>query len=180
MRDKASQWPEGMPLVRQTETVGTASDSACATALVPPRASMTESGVIMESTLVCTMQTCQGFATCQPTTAAKCDAIGRMIDPREIIVWRLEGLKASYMPEGATDQAFAEAIGLDKSTYSSIKKCERNLSFETGCYIKEKWGISLDWLFYGDLQQSAVQVMAGIGQRPVTTAAERKRKKVQS
>ena len=89
-----------------------------------------------------------------------------MVDPREIIVWRLEGLKAAYMPEGATDQAFAEAIGIDKSTYSSIKKCERNLSFETGCFIKEKWGISLDWLFYGDLQGSAVQVMANIGRRP--------------
>jgi len=89
-----------------------------------------------------------------------------MIDPRETIVWRLEGLKEAYLPD-ATDEAFAKAIGLDKSTYSSIKKCARNLSFETACYIKEKWGISLDWLFYGDLQQSAIQVMANIGRRPM-------------
>lgn len=90
-----------------------------------------------------------------------------MIDPRETIVWRLEGLKEAYLPKDATDQDFAKAIGLDKSTFSAIKKCDRNLSFETGCYIKEKWGISLDWLFYGDLQQSAVQVMANIGRKPL-------------
>lgn len=90
-----------------------------------------------------------------------------MIDPRETIVWRLERLKEAYLPQDARDSDFAKAIGLDKSTYSWIKKCERNLSFETGCYIKEKWGISLDWLFYGDLQQSAIQVMANIGRRPI-------------
>lgn len=166
MPDKASQCADGIPRTLQTLTVDGASESASASDLVPPRASITESDVIMDGTIVCTLQTCQEFANRQPTFEAKCDAMGSMTDPREIIVWRLEGLKQAYLPKDATDQAFAVAIGLDKSTYSSIKKCDRNLSFETGCYIKEKWGISLDWLFYGDLQQSAVQVMANIGRRP--------------
>lgn len=173
-RAKGAKWVAGMPRVRQQLTDDLLSDSADATALVPPRAFMTESGVSMDANLVCIMQTCQETANRQPTFPEKCGALGRMIDTREVIFWRLDGLKKAYMPD-ATDEAFANAIGIDKSTYSAIKKCDRNLSFETGCYIKEKWGVSLDWLYYGDLQQSAVQVMAGIGQRPVVAAAERRK-----
>jgi len=168
-----------MPRDRQQLTAAFLSDKAEATALVPPRASMTESGVNMGAKLVCIVQTCQEFAKHQPTFGTGYGALGRMIDPREVIFWRLDGLRQSYMP-GVTDEAFAKAIGLDKSTFSSIKKFDRNLSFETGCYIKEKWGISLDWLFYGELQQSAFQVMASIGQRPVVPAAERRKTKSRS
>jgi len=171
-RAKASQCADGMPRTRQTLTVGVAKAKAKATAFVPPKASMTESDVIMAGNIVCIVQTCQEFATRQPTLGTKYGAMGPMIDPRETIVWRLQGLKEAYMAD-ATDEAFARAIGLDKSTYSWIKKCERNLSFETGCYIKEKWGISLDWLFYGDLQQSAAQVMASLGRRPMPVAVEK-------
>lgn len=90
-----------------------------------------------------------------------------MIDPREVIVWRLERLKERYMPEASYEE-FAKEIGLDKSRMSEIRKMTRGLPFESGCVMKEKWGISLDWLFYGDLQLSAFQIMASIGQRPIT------------
>jgi hypothetical protein len=173
-RTKANQCSAGIPRTRQTLTVEGASDKADDNALVPPRESMTESDVIMDATIVCTMQTCQEFATRQPTPGTKYGAIGPMIDPRETIAWRLKGLKEAYHKDD-TEEAFAAAIGLDKSTYSSIKNCRRDLSFETACYIKEKWGISLDWLFYGELQQSAVQVMGKIGQRPVAIPSRRRK-----
>lgn len=62
-----------------------------------------------------------------------------------------------------TDQRFADEIGLSKGQYSLIKNAKRNLSFETACVIKDKWGISLDWLFFGDFQQASIQIMTKIG-----------------
>ena len=112
--DKGSQCPEGMPRVRQTDTVGSASDSACATALVPPRASMTESGVIMDPTLVCTVQSCQEFATRKTTFGSICGAIKSMMDAPEIIAKRLKALRKELGFE--TQVEFATRLGIDKST----------------------------------------------------------------
>lgn len=179
-RTSAGQRREGMPRRRQRLTVGVASDSADATACVPPSESMTEPGVTMDSTIVCTMQTCQGFAAGETTFGAKYGAIGGMIDPRDVIAGRLDALRKELGIE--TDTKFATEIGLDKATYSLIKNLKRELSFETACRIREKYGISLDWLYYGDLQQSAVQTMMRIGRGPAakpqaepTPARSRKR-----
>lgn len=160
-RDKLSQWAGGIPRTRQTLTVDGAKDNAEATALVPPKALIMESGVSMEATIVCTMQTSQEFASGETTFLSGCDAIGAMIDPPKIIGKRLEDLRKELGFK--TQSAFAEKLGIDKSTYSSIKTGDRNLSFETACVIRRQWGISVDWLFFGDLQQSAIQVMARIG-----------------
>lgn len=98
-----------------------------------------------------------------------------MIDPPEIIGNRLEALRKELGFK--TQDAFAEKLGIDKSTYSSIKNGKRNLSFETACMIRKTWGISVDWLFFGDLQQSAIQVMAKIGRgEPVSAPSPHKRK----
>lgn len=168
-RTKVSQCADGIPRTRQTLTVEGCNDKAVDTALVPPNASMTESGVIMEETLVCTVQTCQEFASCQTTFDTGYDGIGgMMIDPPHAIVGRLEALRKELnIP---TQEKFANEIGLDKSTYSLMKKGERNLSFETACRIKDKWGISLDWLFYGEFQKSADQIMTRIGRGPAVHA----------
>lgn len=166
-RLKDSQCPAGMPRVRQHVTVDFDSDSASDTALVPPRALITESGVSMESTVVCTMQTCQEFASSETTFDTGCDAIPAMIDPPELIVGRLEKLREELgFP---TAEKFAVEIGLTKGAYSGIVNFHRELSFETACRIKDKYKISLDWLFYGDFQQSAVQIMTKIGQGPGAT-----------
>lgn len=158
---KASQCPDGIPRLRQTLTVEGASESADATALVPPSASMTESDVIMRPKIVCTVQTSQGFATRKTTFRTGCDAIQGMIDPPHVVAGRLEALRKELKIE--KEHEFAEAIGLDKSTYSSIKNGHRNLSFETACLMRHKWGLSIDWIFYGDIQQTAIQIMTRIG-----------------
>lgn len=158
---KASQCPDGIPRLRQTLTVEGASESADATALVPPSASMTESDVIMRPKIVCTVQTSQGFATRKTTFHTGCDAIQGMIDPPHVVAGRLEALRKELKIE--KEHEFAEAIGLDKSTYSLIKNGRRNLSFETACLMRHKWGLSIDWIFYGDIQQTAIQIMTRIG-----------------
>jgi len=94
-----------------------------------------------------------------------------MPDPREVIFGRLEALrfeldaidpKAGFGVEGK----FAAAVGIDKTTYSLIKKLERDLPFTAACRIKDRWGISLDWLYYGE-QTAGAQIMAKIGRGPI-------------
>ncbi|WP_410053239.1 helix-turn-helix domain-containing protein [Bradyrhizobium sp. SZCCHNR1004] len=99
-----------------------------------------------------------------------------MIDPPEIIGQRLERLRVEL--GFAKQQDFANALGIDKSTYSLYKNGSRALTFETACIIRQKWGISLDWLFFGDMQQAAIQTMAKIGRGTEDTHAARTRKKV--
>lgn len=166
--DSGSQRADGMPRLRQQLTAGELTERAEATLLVPPSASITESDVIMPANLVCTTQTCQPFAWCETTFGGGYGPIGLMIDPPHIIGNRLEALRKELGFK--TQDAFAEKLGIDKSTYSSIKNGKRNLSFETACAIRSMWGISIDWLFFGDLQQSAIQIMAKIG-RPERTSA---------
>lgn len=188
-RAKDSQCADGMPLTRQTLTVGSASTSASATAFVPPKASITESDVIMERKIVCTMQTSQGFATRQPTFLPKyvamrpmTDVLDPLVDPPEVVAKRLEALRKRYGIN--TQSEWAEKLGIDKSTYSLMKKGERNLSFPTACRIRREYGISVDWLFFGDLKQSAFQIMADIGRgdaeaaekpKPLPSRKQRKR-----
>lgn len=167
-RAKGAKCVAGMPRVRQQLTDDLLSDSAEATALVPPRAFMTESGVNMDANLVCTMQTCQEFASSQTTFAGGYGAIIPMMDSRKVIGGRLNELRKEL--KIATDQEFAEEIGLSKGQYSLIKNGKRNLSFETACVIKDKWKISLDWLFYGDFQQASIQIMTKIGRGPEANA----------
>nr|WP_316228345.1 MULTISPECIES: helix-turn-helix transcriptional regulator [unclassified Bradyrhizobium] len=172
----ASHRADGMPRSRQQLTVEGLTPSLAATNFVPPSASMSESDVIMSGTLVCTMQTRQAFATRKTTRSAENVDIGGMIDPPEIIGQRLERLRVEL--GFAKQQDFANALGIDKSTYSLYKNGSRALTFETACIIRQKWGISLDWLFFGDMQQAAIQTMAKIGRGTEDTHAARTRKKV--
>lgn len=132
---------------------------------------MTESAVIMERTIVCDLQTSQVFAFRKTTFGTGCDAIRSMPDPREVIFGRLDSLRLELFrlePEAGFDVEgkFAAAVGIDKTTYSLIKAMDRDLPFPAACRIKERWGISLDWLYYGE-QPVAAQIMAKIGRGPV-------------
>jgi transcriptional regulator with XRE-family HTH domain len=84
-----------------------------------------------------------------------------MQDPPHIIASRLKALRKEL--GFSTQVKFAEKLGIDKSTYNPFEKGTRPLTFETACLIRRHFGISVDWLFFGDLQQSAIQTMAKIG-----------------
>ena len=84
-----------------------------------------------------------------------------MMDPPHIVSARLKALRKELGFK--TQTAFASKLGLDKSTYNPYEKGTRPLTFETACLIRREFGISIDWLFFGDLQQSAIQTMAKIG-----------------
>lgn len=90
---------------------------------------MTESGVIMDPTLVCTVQTCQEFATRKTTFGSICGAIKSMMDAPEIIAKRLKALRKELGYK--TQVEFAAKLGIDKSTYNPFETGTRPLTFET-------------------------------------------------
>lgn len=137
---------------------------------------MTKSDVIMAPNIVCAVQTSQAFATRKTTFSVKYGAIGSMMDPPHIVSARLKALRIELGYKSQT--AFAAKLGIDKSTYNPYEKGTRPLTFETACLIRREFGISIDWLFFGDLHQSAVQTMAKIGRG--TEAPQLKQRKTAS
>lgn len=183
-RASVNQCAEGIPLARQTLTVDGDSVKANATAFVPPRASITESGVIMERTIVCDLQTSQEFAHRKTTFSTRCDAMYPMADPREVVFGRLDALRiklAAREPKERFDveYRFAEAIGLHKTSWAQIKKFKRDLPITAAYRIKERWGLSLDWIYYGE-QPGAAQIMAEIGRGPIVPVRQPQKRKIAS
>lgn len=77
------------------------------------------------------------------------------------------------------ESRFAAAAGIDKTTYSLMKKGERDLPFTAACRIRDRWGVSLDWLYYGE-QPAGAQLMAKIGRGPVSAVAPTAKKQKQA
>lgn len=71
-----------------------------------------------------------------------------MVDPPEVIGPRLKALREALGVE--TQVEFAEKIGVTKNTYNPWEKGSRPLTFEGACLIRKKYGIPLDYLFFGD------------------------------
>lgn len=160
-RDKASQCVEGMPRSRQLLTVESACESSSASAFVPPRASIMKSDVIMASNIVRTVRTCQGFATGETTFPVGCGAIGASMDPPEKIGRRLIALRYAVKYGNRKQAAFAEETGLTKSTYNPFELGERPLTFEAALLIRRRWGVSLDWLFFGEMAGGGLVLQLG-------------------
>lgn len=160
----AAQWGAGMPRVCQPLTVESDCPSAPATAPVLPRSTMIDFQDAMSGTLVRTMRTCQGFATCETTNAKNYVAIGSMTDPDRIIAARLKALRLEL---GYKHQnAFAEELGIEKNTYNPFETGKRPLTFEVACKIRNRFGISVDWLFFGDMGHASNDILLRIGREP--------------
>ena len=50
-------------------------------------------------------------------------------------------------------KTFAESLGIEKNTYNAYERGKRPLTIESAKKIRKKYGISTDWLLYGDLGQ---------------------------
>lgn len=98
-----------------------------------------------------------------------------MMDPPDIVAKRLKALRKELGFK--TQVEFAAKLGIDKSTYNLYETATRPLTFETACLIRREFGISIDWLFFGDLQQSAIQTMAKIGRGSPPTAQPTQRRR---
>lgn len=148
----ADQREAGMPLVFQELTVDSGKPSSAASAPVPPKSSMTESGVCvdMPTVIVRTARTSQEFATCETTFSVGHVPIFGMYDPPEIIGPRLKRLRVACGYRFQKD--FAKSIGVEKNTYNPWETGARDLTFEGALLIKKRHRIPLDYLFFGELE----------------------------
>ena len=49
-----------------------------------------------------------------------------------------------------TQSAFAEQIGIGSAQYSVFESAKRRISLGVALSIREKFGVSLDWIYRGD------------------------------
>jgi len=71
-----------------------------------------------------------------------------MVDPPKKIAERLKAVRLAL--EVKTQVAFAAEIGVEKNTYNPWEKGTRSLTFEGACLIRRRYGVPLDYLFYGE------------------------------
>jgi transcriptional regulator with XRE-family HTH domain len=158
----------GMPLDRQPLTVESDWESACATARVPPQESMMESQVKSMPAYSSRIANLSRFATCETTFPTDCGAIGGMNSPEDVRR-RLIALRVALGYGGRKQSAFAEEIGLAKNVYNPFESDGRNfrpLTLEAACRIRKRFGVPLDWIFFGDMSLAASPVLAQLGPNP--------------
>lgn len=98
--------------------------------------------------------------------------------PKRLIVSRMpHHCVHPQWPSPVSSRAlFTAKLGIDKSTYNLYETATRPLTFETACLIRREFGIPVDWLFFGDMQPSALQTIAKIGSLAGDAPQPRKRR----
>jgi len=72
---------------------------------------------------------------------------------------------------------FAKSLGIEKNTYNAYERGKRPLTIETAKKIRKKYGISVDWLLFGDIGQPNYQFLLSIEAPPEPAKREPVRKK---
>lgn len=65
---------------------------------------------------------------------------------------------------------FAEKLNIAKNTLNGYETGERPLPAEKARRLRERFGISLDWLLYGDIGQPGYEVAVKLGPKPTIKA----------
>src|SRR5262245_54237875 len=136
----------GKPRRRQCATVDLSTSKSAATAVVPPRSSMIEVGVMPTDTSW-QIANRQGLANCQLTVGRDCVEIPFMAQPPKLIGQRIRRTREALNANGPE---FAAWVGTDKSTLSNIEKGKRNFTLAMAVKLKKNKNIPLDWIFCGD------------------------------
>jgi transcriptional regulator with XRE-family HTH domain len=79
---------------------------------------------------------------------------------------------------GLDQTEFAKSLNIEKSTYNAYERGKRPLTIETAKKIRRRYGISVDWLLFGDLGQPNQMFLLTIEQpaEPQSKPATKKRK----
>jgi len=72
---------------------------------------------------------------------------------------------------GLDQVAFAKSLGIEKNTYNAYERGKRPLTIETAKKIRRRYGISVDWLLFGDIGQPNHQFLMDI--QPASPVARR-------
>lgn len=61
---------------------------------------------------------------------------------------------------------FAKTIGLEKNVYNPMEKGARPLTMDAARRIRRRWGVSVDWLLFGDFGLDQRDILQKIGPDP--------------
>ena len=162
----AAQWPAGMPRVFQPLTVESDCPSASASSpsapgAVPLRLVMSESQS-MPGMIVRALRTCQGFANRETTFLGTHGQIDPM-DTDENVARRLIAVREHFT---LSQVEFAEKLHIAKNTLNGFEQAKRPLTIETAKRIRDRFGVSTDWLLYGDIGQPSHSLAIALGPHP--------------
>jgi transcriptional regulator with XRE-family HTH domain len=73
-------------------------------------------------------------------------------------------------------QALAKSIHVAKSTLNGYETGARPLTMESARRIRRRFGVTLDWLLFGDMQVAARDLMLELGPEPGAPEDEKIRK----
>lgn len=73
---------------------------------------------------------------------------------------------------------FAADLNIAKNTLNGYESGERPLSLETAKRIRDRFGVSTDWLLYGDVGQPSHDLVIQLGPKPLIKEDRKKPKKV--
>lgn len=168
------QWNAGMPRSRQPLTVDLDCPRPSEATSVPPSPLITSFQVeIMLPNIVRTARTCQGVAICETTVRGIHGQIISM-DTRDDIARRIIAVRERRQ---MNQVVFAAALNVAKNTMNGYEKGTRDLTLETAKRIHDRFGISIDWLLYGNVGQPGYEICAELGPRPrISSDAEHEAK----
>lgn len=158
----AAQCGAGIPRVCQPLTVDADCPRDGATSPVRPRASMTDFQVTIPGTIVRKLRTCQPVAICETTFRE----IGGEVPPMDSDVDIARRLIAVREHFGLSQAAFADKLHIAKNTLNGYEKAKRQLTIETASRIRDRYGVSVDWLLFGDIGQPSHDLAVRLGPKP--------------
>jgi transcriptional regulator with XRE-family HTH domain len=126
----------------------------------------------MERNIVRTVRTCQGFAESETTFRGYRGEISTMGSDEEI------GRRLIAVREHFTrnQTEFADDLRIAKNTLNGYEKGSRRLTLETASRIRDRYGISTDWLLFGDVGQPSHDLAVKLGPKPKIEADTKKPK----
>lgn len=99
------------------------------------------------------------------------DVAARLIALRKVLGERT-GIAGGY-----SQTAFADAIGMAKNTLNGFEKAKRPLTIEAARKIRRRFGVSVDWLLFGDMPQISNDILLKIGPAPSGLTDEVRKKR---
>lgn len=169
----AAQCGPGMPRLRQPLTVESDCPSAAATTPVPPRYSMMASELSITPHLVRAARTSQELARCETTFSSGYVAIAGMEPDSDQAVGRR--IIALRNRANLQQQQLASQLNITKSTLSAYESGDRPLTMESARRLRRRFGVTVDWLMFGDMQATGTALMLSIGPEPADTPAKKVR-----
>lgn len=162
-RTMPGQWGLGMPLDLHPLTVLPDCVSAPATSPVPPHASIISSQVgSMTEHIVRKLRTCQPLAICETTIRGRNVPIMDMDTDRDV-ARRLIAVREHFK---CSQVDFANSLHIAKNTLNGFEMAKRPLTIETAKRIRKRFGVSVDWLLFGDVGQPSHDLVLELGPAP--------------